>query len=247
MAGFRCDPGRPRLHEAARRLLAPLAAALLAGPAHAVVYEVAVQGVTYNTEVFTGDPCGTGTSGPLACDKQAIEVVWQIDADLAPADGEPAPGYGSYGPAGAPLFLRATSTINGVAFPYLAGPTPVRSQWVEVLDELNSSGVTDGLRLTLSAGEVSAGESSVQSNLLLGQVFAGDGLDQLAGPFAGAPVLGGSSGFVLRGGAGVVIGQYVVTGVAIGAPEPGAAAAGWGAALGLAAAARGRRGRLTER
>jgi hypothetical protein len=226
------------------RFAPPLALLLLAPPVHAqsLVREVTVVGVTANTEVLTGDACGTGQSGPNACNDETIEVAWTIWEDAAPADSDPSPTHGVYAAGSASLFLVAAVTINGQAFPLLAGATTNRNQTVELWDELNMSGTTDRILLALS-GDEGPPESFVSSNLLLGQAIDGDGLDALAGPFAGPPVVGGTSTFALENPAGRVIGQYGVTDVAIGAPEPGPGAQLAAAALALGCVA-GRRGSL---
>jgi len=200
-----------------------LCAALLAAPslanrATAAIYDVTVVGGTANTEVIGGDACGTGMTGPNACNSQTIVVEWQIFADDAPADQDPSPSKGTYA-SGSPFWLAADVTINGQAFPVLSVPTLNRNQTVEIWDDLNVSGITDRILIGLT-GNDEPGESFISANLLLPETFSGDGLDALGSPFDGAPVLPGLSTFVLENAVGTVVGQYGITSITMGVPEP---------------------------
>lgn len=222
-------------------LLGPIALAGLAAPVRAqpAAIEIRVSGVTANTEVTGGDACGTGLTGPNACNGQVIEIVWSIFETLAPADGDPsATTHGIYS-AGGDLFLAATATINGRTFDSLSGTSPPANQLVQIWDEINTTGVTDRVLIGLD-GTIAANSDYLASNLLLGQALAGDDLGQLAGPFTGAPIFGGASLFGLSNGDGRVIGQYGVTAVTFGVPEPALAAQASAAVLALAATRRAR-------
>lgn len=223
-----------------------LVALFAAASAPAAVHDVTVTGATDNTEVIEGDPCGTGMSGPNACNNQEIVVEWRVDDGVAPADAEPSPTYGRYQAGTAPLFLTADVTINGVAFPVFTMATLHRFQSAEILDEINSLGITDGIRLELSGGNQPA-QSSITSNVLLGQTFSGDALAVLGGSFAGPPVIGGASGFLLENAFGRVTGQYVVQSAVLGAPEPMHAAQGLIALAALAWVSAARSARAATR
>lgn len=200
-----------------------LALALLAaaGAAPAAVYEATVVGVTDDTNVIEGDACGTGASGAGACDGETIVVEWQVFAEAAPADQDALADEGHYVAGEELFFLAADVTVAGQSFSMLSTPTQSRSQSVEVWDDLNTAGITDRILLALTVSGDS-GESFVSSNLLLGPVFDGDELDAVAGPYAGPPVLPGTSTFLLQNETGIVVGQYSVTDVTLAtdAPEP---------------------------
>jgi hypothetical protein len=210
-----------------------LASIALAGTSSATVeepiaYEVIVRGTTGDSQVTSGDPCGTGGD----CTGLPIEVVFQVFPDVAPPDTGFPPEFGRYRITGAgPIFVSATATINGHTFESLPTPT---DQLVEMFDEFNVSGITDTISLSVAGGD-GAQELAVSANLLLGQVIDSTQLDELAGPDPGRPAASPpSSSFDIVHATGSVVGQYRIA--KFGLPEPAQAEQGAAALAALALA-----------
>lgn len=174
-----------------RRTHLPIAALalLLAAPSQAALIQVTLTGLTENTDVVSGDPCGTGL-GVGACNGQAMQISIQINTDEAPADSNAAADLGQYSKPIPPGFLAATATINGRVF-----TLPVEASvnhTVDLYDDLNTGpfGVRDRVQFGMvganAGGTVTF--TATPNVVMTPGAFTGDALELLAS-IAGSPLL----------------------------------------------------------
>ncbi|MDH5277261.1 MAG: hypothetical protein OEW88_12630 [Gammaproteobacteria bacterium] len=206
-----------------RRPASLLASTLLlfASPGHAALIQVTMTGLTDNTFVGAGDPCGTGLSGGNACNNKALVITVQVDTGAAPADQDGTAGHGFYQVVSPPAFLGASATIGGLPFALPGVVTSSFGQSVEMFDNIDSGLGFMVDRAQFGVSGTSDTESfSVSPNVLMTSgAFSGDTLDLLAGivgsPLAFAGQLSLSNGaFNFSNATGQVQGQYRLSQVA---------------------------------
>jgi len=204
-----------------RPFIAASLALLVAAPSQAALIQVAMSGFTDNTEVQSGDPCLTGTTGPNACNSQLIVMNVVIDTGTAPADTNAAANLGNYRSVTSPGYMTATATINGNTF---VAPLAMNvDHTVDIYDNLDAGGFGILDRVQFLVAGVSPGfvdSFTIFPNVLMTSgAFSGDALDVL-GDIVGSPLavsgnLSLSNGsFNLRNGTGSVVGQYRLSSVA---------------------------------
>lgn len=198
------------------RLAVVAALALLcAGPGQAALVQVTMTGLTDNTFVGSGDPCGTGLSGGNACNNKSIVISILIDTGSAPADQLSATDQGYFGAGSAPGFLQASATIGGLAFAYPAVVQFNFGQTVETFDNLDGGGfgILDRVQFGISGGNPSESFSVSPNVIMTSGAFSGDTLEGLAqvgaAPLAVSGSLALSNGsFNFTNATGQVQGQY---------------------------------------
>lgn len=203
--------------------LRPLAAAVLALaalPGQAAQIQISLTGLTDNSFVSSGDPCGTGLSGGNACNSQTIVINLLVDTGAAPADTNASATVGNYRVITGPGFISGSATVNGRTFE-LPVATGV-DHTVDVYDNVNGGafGILDRVQFAVLGSNVGNTVSfSVTPNVLMaGGTYAGDSLGLLAG-IAGSPlVFNGlqslsNGSFNFRNATGEVLGQYRLSSV----------------------------------
>lgn len=201
-----------------------LVAAILAAsvlPAQAAQIQVSLTGLTDNTFVSSGDPCGTGLTGGNACNSQTIVINLLVDTGAAPADTNASATVGNYRVITGPGFISGSATLNGRTFT-LPVATAV-DHTIDVYDNVNGGafGILDRVQFAVLGSNVGNTVSfSVTPNVLMaGATYAGDGLD-LLDDIAGSPlVFNGlqslsNGSFNFKNATGEVLGQYRLSSVA---------------------------------
>jgi len=214
-----------------RHWLAALAL-LCAAPGQAALIQVTMTGLTDNTFVESGDPCGTGLTGGNACNSKTIVITAVIDTGAAPADSDAAANLGKYRTVLPPGFISGSATIDGRLF-----TLPVASnvnQSVDLYDDANagSFGIIDRVQFAM-VGAGSGAEFTATPNVTMTSgAFAGDSLDLLAdvvgSPLfvSGQPTFGNGS-FNFINATGAVLGQYRLSSVSFAETVVPAPAALW--------------------
>jgi len=195
-----------------------LASLLLATPSQAALIQVTITGLTDNTFVGSGDPCGTGLTGGNACNSKTIVISAVVDTGAAPADSDAATGIGRYRTVISPGFISGSATIDGRLFT-LPVATNV-DHTIDIYDNVNggSFGILDRVQFAL-VGAGSGVEFTATPNVIMtSAAFSGESLDLLAG-VVGSPVLVsgqpsfGNGSFNFVNATGAVLGQYRLSAV----------------------------------
>ena len=190
---------------------------------HAERIEVVATGITDNTFVGSGDPCGTGLSGGNACNNMTIVIRLTIDTSAVEADQFAEVNHGWFRRSQAPGFVTGYATIRADSnapiheFRMPGTFTYNFDQLVETFDDIDGSayGFTTLDRVQFGIGGGNALENfQVSPNFIMtGNAFTGDSLD-VVGEVVGSPLAVvntfrlSNGAFSFTNASGQVQGQY---------------------------------------